>query len=66
MAECVRLSFVDIDLGWISHGETTKVDGVGDRVKSQSVLSNAPLSFSLPPPLPWDQGLRAVYGRSWR
>ena len=72
MAECVRLNLVDIDLGWNSHGEPTKVDSV----REESVvcyLTNVSLSLSLfpslplsLPPLPWDWGLRAVYGRSWR
>lgn len=66
--ECVRLSLGDIDLGWSSHGKPTKVDGVWDHMRSQlCVIQHTSLFLSLAlPPLPWDRGLRAVYGRSWR
>lgn len=45
MAECVRLSLVDIDFGWSSHRETTKVDWFW-RSHEESVVCN-PAHLSL-------------------
>ncbi len=55
MAECVRLSLRDIDLGWSSHGRQTKVDGVWDRMRSQLCViqhTSVFLSVSLSLPCP--------------